>query len=336
MSFVRSGPRILLVEAKDETLFKNFLITHFEHEEINGRLHSFEKIISIMNHHQTMVYMARNSQSTLEDFEVDRCVILNESAQAFLIKCLNCNASQNIKFVRRAPRLIIVKVLGDIDKTLGDIAEDYKADIEPTKHIISSHTEGTVILLTKGNLNKVIEFSEFYPRALYTSEHFSETINSLDHHALKYINRNTEGADWFSLTITIRDKFEDYKSHYNRMIHVLDALGAGLVLKEGYSEDMSRFFASVNVYKVVLYTYMNPLEIKKILVALEYIENGERIVDFDVYYSKKKIHWGDVKVNGIKSPDKLSEHYRHELYKSLKEDDIQYLRAIEDTIFATR
>ena len=116
----------------------------------------------------------------------------------------------------------------------------------------------------------------------------------------------------------------------------MHALGAGLVLKEGYSEDLSRFFTTVNVYKVVLYTYMNPLEIKKILVALEYIENGERIVDFDLYYKKKKIHWSDVKVNGIKSPDKLSEHYRHTLYKSLKEDDIQYLRAIEDTIFATR
>ena len=336
MSFVRSGPRILLVDAKDETLFKNFLMSHFEHEEINGHLQSFEQIISIMNHHQTMVYMVKDDQSTLEDFDVKRCVVLNESAQAFLIKCLNCNASQNIKSVKRAPRLIIVKVLGDIDKTLNDIAEDFKAEIEPTKNIISSHTDGTVILLTKGNLNKIIEFSEFYPRALYTSEHFSETINSLDHHALKYINRNTEGADWFSLTITIRDKYEDYKSHYNRLIHVLDAIGAGLVLKEGYSEDMSRFFTSVNVYKVVLYTYMSPLEIKKLLIALEYIENGERIVDFDLYYNKKKIHWNDVKVNGTKSPDKLSEQFRRELYKSLKDDDIQYLRAIEDTIFATR
>ncbi len=208
--------------------------------------------------------------------------------------------------------------------------------MEQTKTVLKKHDEGTVIMFTKGNLNKVLEFSQLQPVCVYTSEHFSETINNLDHHALKYINRNTENCDWFNLTINIRDKHEDYKNHYNRLIYALDCIGAGMVLKEGYSEDNARLFSTSNVYKIILYTYMEPAEIKKVLLALEYMENGERIVDYDLYYKKKKVHWSDVKTSNLKSAEKLSDFYRHKLYESLEPDDIEYIRSIEDTIFASR
>ncbi|HAS72846.1 MAG TPA: hypothetical protein DCS67_01730 [Clostridiales bacterium UBA8960] len=336
MSFVRSGPRILIVVSKDESIFKNFLTTHFEHMVLSDQVKTFEDIISVMNHHQTLIYMAKNSNDNIEDFEVAKCTVINDSAQEFLIKCLNSSSSQNVEFVRRAPRIIIMKVLGDVERTVSDIAEDFKASIESAKTVLRDHNEGTVIMFTKGNLNKVLEFSQFFHKAVYTTEHFSETINNLDHHVLKYINRNTANCDWYNLTITIRDRYEDYKNHYNRLIHALDCIGAGMVLKEGYSEDISRFFSTSSVYKVVLYTYMEPLEIKKVLLALEYMENGERIVDFDLYYKKKKIHWTEVRVGNIKSSEQLSEHYRSELYKSLEPDDVEYIRSIEDYIFAIR
>jgi hypothetical protein len=120
------------------------------------------------------------------------------------------------------------------------------------------------------------------------------------------------------------------------MIYALDCLGAGMVLKEGWSEDSGRFFSSTGGYKVTLYTYMEPKEIKKVLFALEYMENGERIVDFDLYYKKKKIHWDEIKIKGISSKEKLSDYYRQELYKNLEEEDIRFISGLEDYIFATR
>ncbi len=336
MSFVRSGPRILIVEVSDEAIFKSFLTTHFDHMDITGKVKSFEDIISLMNHHQTLIYIAPNAKENIEKFDIDHCIILNDSAQSFLMKALNCNVSGVVKHVRRAPRIIVMKVIGNIKNTVAEIAEDFKAVIEPTKTVINAHSEGTVILFTKANINKRLEFSDLYSESVYTTEHFSETINSLDHHALKYINRNTENKDWYNLTINIRDRYEDYKTHYDRLIYILDCIGAGLILKEGWTEDTGRFFSTVGVYKVILYTYMEPTEIKKVLLALEYMENGERIVDFDLYYKKKKIHWDEVKIKGIGSNDLLSQHYRAQLYKSLDDADIEYLRSVEDYIFASR
>jgi len=336
MSFVRSGPRILIVEPKDDALFRSFLTSHFENFKIPETVKSLEDIISVMKYNQTLIYITKNAKLNITDFEIDNCVILEGSCQSFLMKALNSNGSNLINYVRRAPRIIIMKVIGSVDKTVDDIAEDFKATIESTKMILSTHSDGTVIFFTKGNINKKLEFADFFSRAVYTTEHFSTIINMLDHHALKYINRNTENKDWFDLTINIRDKYEDFKTHYDRLIYTLDCLGAGMVLKEGLSEETGRFFTSTGVYKLALYTYLEPLEVKKILLALEYMENGERIVDFDLYYKKKKIHWEDVKIKGINEKENLSHLFRQNLYKSLEDEDIEYLRSIEDYIFASR
>ncbi len=157
MSFVRSGPRILLVVPKDEESFKSFLKTHFDYMEISGQSKTFEDIISVMNHHQTLIYITSKADEGIVDFEISKCTVINESAQNFLMECLNTNASQNIENVKRAPRIIIMKVLGDIERTVNDIADDFKASLEQTKTVLKKHDEGTVIMFTKGNLNKVLE-----------------------------------------------------------------------------------------------------------------------------------------------------------------------------------
>ena len=145
MSFVRSGPRMLIVEPKDETLFRSFLMSHFDHFKIPESVKTFEDIVSVMTHHQTLIYITKNAKENITQFEIDNCVILEESCQSFLMKALNSNGSSLITFVRRAPRIIIMKVIGSVDKTVDDIAEDFKAAIEPTKMILSTHSDGTVI-----------------------------------------------------------------------------------------------------------------------------------------------------------------------------------------------
>lgn len=336
MSFVRSGPRMLIVEVNDEDHFRSFIKNHFVQMELSNTVKTFEDIISAMNHHQTLIYIAGNARENIQHFLIDKCIVINDSAQSFLMHVINFHAGGNVKFVRKSPRIIIMKVIGDIEKTIKDISEDFKASIEPTKTVITDHSEGTVILFTKGNLNKRLEFAELYSKSVYTTEHFSETINSLDHHALKYINRSTASKDWYNLIINIKDRFEEYKAHYDRLIYVFDCLGVGMVLKEGWSEDTGKLFSAQGGYKVILYTYMEPLEIKKIVYALEYMENGEHIADFELYYKKKRIGRDEIKVKNINAPEKLSNYFRQELYKSLELDDIEYLRSLEDYIFASR
>ena len=65
MSFVRSGPRMLIVEAKDENVFRSFLKAHFEPLMFNDQIKNFEDVISVMNQHQTLIYLADNAKAPI-------------------------------------------------------------------------------------------------------------------------------------------------------------------------------------------------------------------------------------------------------------------------------
>jgi len=85
---------------------------------------------------------------------------------------------------------------------------------------------------------------------------------------------------------------------------------------------------------VRLFTFYTPVEVKKILMALEYTIEGKRLVDFDLYYKNKKVYWYEVNKNRGKGKEKLDEAklYRQDLYKKLNPEDIETLEAMEKSI----
>ncbi|MBE0449509.1 MAG: hypothetical protein IBX70_01565 [Clostridia bacterium] len=336
MSFVRSGPKILIIEPSDREQFKSFVKSHFVSEKVKSDAKIFEEIISEMKPSQTLLYLADYARENIINIDVRNCIIINESPQIFFMRLINSNMGSLIKYVRKSPRIVIMKVVGNMDSTVSCIAEDFNAVIEPTRTIFSLHSEGTIICFTRGNINKRLEYSDLNTSSIYTEAHFSEVIDVLDHHALKYINRNLDENKWYDLTVKIQDNYDAYKIQYDRLVYIFDQLGVGIVLKEEWGEDGMKFFASNEAYQLVLYTYMKPEEVKKILLALEYMENGERIVNYDLFYKKKKIHWNDIGIKGYTEQSDLSRHYRQILYKQLESDEINKLTEMEDYIFATR
>ncbi|MBF4693007.1 hypothetical protein [Fusibacter ferrireducens] len=336
MSFVRSGPKVLIIEPENEMHFKQFIIKHFESKLLHETVLTFNDAISEMNQHQTLVYLADNAKENIQKFNREKCIIINEGAQNFLMFAINQNMASEIRQVRKASRIVIMQVISNMDSTIENVADDFDGVIEPIKESFNGHTQGTVICFTKANINQKVQFSDLYERAVFTEIHFSEVIKTLDNHSLKYINRNLDKQQWYDLTIKIYDSYEAYKLQYDRLIHVLDKLGAGIILREGWGEDAAKIFLIVGVYKVTLFTYLTPHEIKAILLALEYLENGERIVDYDLFYKKKKVHWDEIRIKGIKGKEALSLHYRKELYKKLEKKDIDKLLDLEEYIFVSR
>ena len=336
MSFVRSGPKILIIEPENEALLKQFIVENFSCEPLPETVLTFNDAISEMNQHQTLVYLVDHASENIQKFHRERCIIINEGAQNFLMYTINHNMAGAIRQVRKAPRIVIMQVIGNMDSTIDHIADDFDGVVEPIRDSFNGHTQGTIICFTKANINQTVQFSDLYGHAVFTETYFSEVIKALDNHSLKYINRNLDKQEWYDLTIKIYDSYEAYKLQYDRLIHVLEKLGAGIILREGWGEDAAKIFLIVGVYKVTLFTYLTPHEIKKILLALEYLENGERIVDYDLFYKKKKVHWDDVRIKGIKGKEALSLHYRHDLYKKLEKKDIDKLVEMEEYIFVSR
>lgn len=337
MSFVRSGPRLLTLVPKDHKSFLRFLKDTFSVVEGTETLERFEDVISMAEHHQTVVCLSEGAHTAdIRDLNPSQSVVLNMSAQAFLMALINSGGAEAVTHISRAPRLIIMKIIGDVDHAVERVAEDFKAGIEPTRDILGLYDSGTIIFFTQANINKNLNYSDFYPRAIYTADHFSEVINTLDHHALKYVNGGNGESKWAPCTIVIKDSREAYKLHCDRLMAVIDSLGMGMVLRDGWTETGGLLFGGDRVYEIVLYTYWEPMALKQILMALEFMENGERIATFDLYFGRKRIGPPESAKKSGDAPESVSARYRKMLYESLTEGERQRLIGIEDYIFATR
>ncbi len=90
---------------------------------------------------------------------------------------------------------------------------------------------------------------------------------------------------------------------------------------------------SVLAYQIKLFTFYKPEEIKRILIGLEFDEEGKRLVDFDLYYRNKKISWVDIDRKKARK-DKIEEavKYRKALLEQLSKEEEKELKAMEDKI----
>ena len=72
-------------------------------------------------------------------------------------------------------------------------------------------------------------------------------------------------------------------------------------------------------------------------MALEYTADGTRLVDFDLYYKNRKIHWSEVnRVKNKKSKAEEVKDYRKKLYEMLNEEDIKTLEDMEKQLLSKK
>ena len=100
----------------------------------------------------------------------------------------------------------------------------------------------------------------------------------------------------------------------------LKHLEAGIILGESWTKDHAFALFSITAYQVRLFTFLEPLEIKKILFAFEYSSQGERLVDYDLFNKSKKINWSEI-LNDNKRYERkdLAFKFRTEIMEELSE-----------------
>ena len=335
MSFVRSGPKILVIDSKNEDALKEYLNTHFKVDERSHQL-SFEEIVVSVSNDNTVIYLADSAHDNVRNIQRSQSLIIRESSQDILMHLINSGHCDLLHYVRKGPKIVLMKVVDDIEQSITQLASDFNAVIEPTRSVLKEHHNGTVIFLTKENIYRPVKLSQLHDHAVFSDSDYGDVINLLDHHALKYLSENINNQKWCDLQIYINDTYQFHKVHYDRLIYILDQLGVGIVFKEGWQYYRHRLFFKRERYTLSLYTYLSPKEMKKILLALEFMENGERLVDFNLMYKKRELHWEEVNTIPFKRQEDLSLHYRHELNAMLSTEAVEKFRSMDEYIFATR
>lgn len=324
MLLFRMGPRYLFLRSEkiDE-------ITNFLEETLSGEVTDFMHGMEKSSEHSSLCFITgiNHEKTYIEDAK--KIVLVNDGSSAILSSFINNQASDLIHKVDMGPTSIVVRTAGDESKLINKLKEIFEGqEVDWVDGIGIGEKNDTIIAFTNRVLTGPV--ADFLKTKLLIPLPARIVQARLRLEGLRYITQSLNESQWYELRINIYDTYGKYKEHYDRLMFVLSKLEVGMILGESWTKDFAVMLYSVLTYQVRLFTFYTPQEIKKLLMALEYTIDGNRLVDFDLYYKNKKISWSSVAKAKKKSnkPDEAI-MYRQSLYEKLKPEDIKILEGME-------
>jgi len=333
LSLVRGGPKILLFESSRKEELRNYFI-----QEKGTEAYYPSDAFENAGEDHTIVFIIDKITEAVDFYEADNGIIINEEPDVILCNMLNDKKIDLVSRSRIATRIIILRAMGDLERVVRDISGDYQCIVgNPLDIIKSSDENGTLVVVTDKPLHRNISFKkDIYEKALFIKEKYRPLIRSLRSRALKYLNNGIGNKDWYELEIRIYDKYGEYDLHYKRLLNIMESLEIGIILGASWGKDYPRPMLAIEIYRVRFFTFYDPVYIKKMLLGLEYLEDGTRIVDYDLFYKRKKLYWAEAAEKDIKERHLLAAKYRGEILSKLSENEMKKLHKIENDILASR
>ena len=332
VELLRTGPGILLMEGKDEEALR----AYFTKEE--GAFYTLMDAFSLATEGETIVLLASKDEEVERRSTLKNCVVIKVEPSVILANVLNEGMAYAIHHTKIVSRTIIMRAMGQLDKVFHELAMDYEGKEGSIMDFINSNLEqGIIVALTDKSLNRQVTLGDIYmEKCLHVNENYFALFKELRSNALKYLNTGLGNKVWYEMDIRIYDMYAHFQLHFERLMDVLTEFEMGIVLGSSWSKDYPKMLLAVDVYSVRFFTFYEPQYIKKILMAMEYVDDGTRIVDYDLYMGRKKISWRDLTKDRKATREGLSMAYRKETLENLTEVERKKLYLMEEKVLKTR
>ena len=326
MLFIRKGPGLLFLRTGHTEEVVSFLT-----EAYGGERKNFSRALGEAAEAESIVFITppgitRTSIS-------DASVIIHSSYDPSHVLALlfQSHLHHEIESVHLGPGIIVLRVVGETGEVKEELYQRLTArEMEIEEAIHRGEAEDTILLLTKASLNRPLATGDILPRPLLIPKPSHLLYWDLRSRSISFITGGTDAKAWYELRINIYDAADHYEEHYRRLMVVLADLDVGLVLGENWTKDHALALFSVLAYQVRLFTLEKPESIKRLLMALEYNERGNRFVDMDIYYRNRKINKNDKGVRTEKGETRKD--LRRELFERLSERAASEMMEIEASL----
>ncbi|MDN5324198.1 MAG: hypothetical protein PWQ67_2652 [Clostridia bacterium] len=332
LSLIRSGPKILIMASNILGELKEYIAGRFDTSPC-----TLDEAFEQSSEEFTIILVVENLKEIVHIDDIKYVFLIKEDSDVVLCSFHNDKSCNLINYTRIAPRILIMRALGNVEKVIEEIKKDHIATAGSFLEMLDNHNgKGTILALTQHPLNRKLSISDLYQTSLFIEEKYSPLRKNLRTHGLKYLNEGLGNKDWYELEIKIYDKFNEYMLHYQRLLKVIEYLELGIILGESWGKDTALVFKTVGIYRVRFFTFLDPKFIKKILLGLEYLDDKTRVVDYDVFYKRKKIYWTDVREENLKDKLDFSKKYRKHILNRLDENQLKEILELEKQILKTR
>ena len=279
LNLVARGPRMVAVRANEPDALVPYLMEQFGGERMENLHHGVDtaRIHCIL----CVVNEAGAAESA-------QYLALGQSVEYVLCNMMTM-ARQDICAVRALPQIIVFNSLGEQQPVVDKIQKEMQCErIRLEEMLYRENDEGVVIVFLK---EEQAGQRRFYEEALVAKYDYVNLLGYLRIHAPRYLAKAFAPDVWHMVDLRIYDRYEAYALQYNRLSEAIRALKLGYLVTETWNRETSAFAEPVGTYHIRLLTFLQPLELKKLLIGLEYSQGGSRIVDLDLYYHGKKLSW---------------------------------------------
>ncbi len=333
VELLRTGPGIVLIETHEKEKLQKFYGV-----SPSLGMFSLEDAFSTATEGETIVLITPDDRKVLRSSEDRNAVILPDEPSVILSNLISSGMSSFVNKTKIVSRTIIMRTMGDMERVFDELQEDYHGIEGSIMEFINSNLEqGVIIALTDKSLNRQVTLGDIYmEKCLLINENYFTIFKELRSNALKYLNSGLGNKVWYEMDIRIYDMYGAFKLHYERLINVLTELEMGIVLGSSWSKDYPKMLLAVDVYSVRFFSFYEPHYIKKVLLGMEYVDDGTRIVDYDLYMGKKKISWRDLTKDRKMTRDILGMQYRKETLSNLTHEEEMKIYEMEEKVMKTR
>ena len=333
VSLVRSGPRSLLITSSDKEQLIQYLCN-----DLGGAVVEMETVMKRSEENHTIVYIIEYENEEKPRYKKTDALVVFLDPLVLACKLREMIRHGLVQTMRSGPQVLILRSAGNLGAVIEKIKEDFEGELSSFEECGENGFEDrTIIGITDKPIYRSMAADDFHPQFLQINDDYFKIKQVLRRHSIKYLNLGVGSKGWSSLEIRIYDSFGAYELHYKRLLTVLDALQIGLLTGESWSKDQPRALLFIDVYSIRLLTFYSPQEVKRILFGLEYLEDGRRIIDYDLLENGKKVQWASLfkKEKNVVKKEKAIET-RGDLFSKLSDDTIEELLELEKEILKTR
>ena len=280
LNLVAPGPKLIVAKTENQLALKQYLQEQFQAVEmeqlgLGTDYHSIKCIVCVADAVQPaagLLYLGMN-----QTVEYVLCHLMHEDAKAL------------ITAVRALPQVIVFNSLGEHAPVVDKMQAEFQCERVAIRDVLQrENNEGVIVAFL---MQETEGKRAFYHDALFVQQPYEDLIDYLRIHAPRYLAKAFAPNAWHMVDLRIYDRYEVYDLQYKRLAKAIKALNLGYIVTETWNREVSTFSDPVGTYHIRLLTFLEPLELKKLLVGLEYSASNRRIVDLNMIWHNKKVSW---------------------------------------------
>ena len=276
LKLVAPGPKMVVAKTSRPQELQQYLVDHFQAEQMAQ--------LGMGKDAQTVICVADTaSAETITYFGMEQTV------EYVLCHLMEAEVKDLIASMRALPQVIAFNSLGEHAPVVDKIQAEFQCERTSIKELLlRENNEGVIVAFL---MNEEASGRMFYQDALLIRRPYTELVSYLSIHAPRYLAKAFAPNAWHMVDLRIYDRYEVYDLQYKRLVKAIQALNLGYIVTETWNREVSTFTEPVGTYHIRLLTLLEPLELKKMLMGLEYSASNRRIVDLNVVWHNKKISW---------------------------------------------